>query len=114
MRDVTRFQRVDQVVASAGLDLEVKESGKWQGQTKLSKRGSGRLRRILYLAAVRSIRLQGSAFGAYYHRLIARGMKTCDALMAVMRKMLIVAYRLLKTEEAYDPTRVCAGGSNGE
>jgi len=46
--DVDRFSRVDQAVAYAGLDLEVKESGKWRGQTKLSKRGSGRLRRILY------------------------------------------------------------------
>ena len=106
--DVTRFARVDQVVAYAGLDLEVKQSGKWKGQTKLSKRGSGRLRRVLYLAAVRSICSKGSAFGAYYHRLIDRGMKACDALMAVMRKMLIVAYHLLRTEEAYDPTKVCA------
>ncbi len=29
--------------------------------------------RVLYLAAVRSIRLKASAFGAYYHRLIAHG-----------------------------------------
>ena len=106
--DVTRFQRTDQVVAYAGLDIEVKESGKWKGQAKLSKRGSGRLRRILYMAVVRCIRLPGSAFGAYYHRLVARGMKKRDAMMAVMRKMLIVAYRLLRTEETYDPTKVCA------
>ena len=90
-------------MAYVGLGLEVKQSGKWNGQAKLSKRGSGRLRRILYLAAVRSIRLPGSAFEAYYHRLLARGMKACDALMAVMRKMLIVAFHLLRTEEAYDP-----------
>ena len=94
--DVTRFQRTDQVVAYAGLDIEVKESGKWKGQAKLSKRGSGRLRRILYMAVVRRIRLPGSAFGAYDHRLVARGMKKRDAMMAVMRKMLIVAYRLLR------------------
>ncbi len=106
--DVTRFQRTDQVVAYAGLDLEVKESGKWKGQTKLSKRGSGRLRRILYMAAVRCIRLKDSAFGAYYHRLVARGMKGREALMAVMRKMLVVASHLLKTQEMYDPTKVCA------
>jgi transposase len=60
--DVTRFQRVDQVVAYAGLDIQVKESGKWKGQAKLSKRGSGRLRRMLYLAAVRSIRRKRVAF----------------------------------------------------
>jgi transposase len=106
--DVQRFQRADQVVAYAGLDLEVKESGKWKGQAKLSKRGSGRLRRILYLAAVRCIRLKDSAFGAYYHRLVARGMKGREAMMAVMRKMLIVAYRLLRTGQMYDPTKVGA------
>jgi Transposase IS116/IS110/IS902 family len=42
-----RITRTDQVVAYAGLDIEVKQSGKWKGQAKLSKRGSGRLRRIL-------------------------------------------------------------------
>ena len=93
---MTRFQQTDQVVAYAGLDIEVKESGKWKGQAKLSKRGSGRLRRILYMAVVRCIRLPGSAFGVYYHRLVARGMKKRDAMMAVKRKMLIVAYRLLR------------------
>ncbi len=90
----------------------MKESGKWKGQAKLSKRGSGRLRRILYLAALRSTRLKGSAFGAYYQRLVARGMRKREALMAVMRKMLIVAVHLLKTGEVYDPGRVaraCGG-----
>jgi len=106
--DVTRFQRADQVVAYAGLDIQVKESGKWKGQAKLSKRGSGRLRRLLYLTAVRCIRLEDSAFGQYYHRLVARGMRKIEALMAVMRKMLIVAYRLLSTGEMYDPMKVCA------
>ena len=64
--DLDRFARMDQVVAYVGLDLEVKQSGKYVGQTKLSKRGSGRVRRILYLAALRSIWLQGSPFGVYY------------------------------------------------
>jgi transposase len=106
--DVSRFQRADQVVAYAGMDIEVKESGKWKGQAKLSKRGSGRIRRLLYMTAVRCIRLKDSAFGRYYHRLMARGMQKREALMAVMRKMLLVAYRLLKTQETYDPTKVCA------
>lgn len=32
-------------------------------------------RRILYLAALRSIHLEGSAFGTYYHRLVERGLE---------------------------------------
>ena len=104
--DLNRFTRLDQVVAYVGLDLQVKQSGKWKGQTKLSKHGSGRVRRILYLAALRSIHLETSPFGAYYHRLVARGMKKGMALVAVMRKMLIVAAHLIQTEESYDPGKV--------
>jgi transposase len=106
--DIARFQRADQVVAYAGLDLQVRQSGKWKGETKLTKRGSGRLRRLLYMTAVRCTRLQDSAFGHYYQRLVARGMKKMEALMAVMRKILLVAYRLLRTGETYDPMKVCA------
>lgn len=109
--DVERFARCDQVIAYAGLDITVKDSGKWRGQRKLSKRGSGRLRRILYLAAIRSVRLEESAFGAYYQRLVARGVKRCSALMAVMRKMLAVVYHLLKTQEPFDPAKVSVVGA---
>jgi transposase len=104
--DVTRFQRVDQVVAYVGLDLQVRQSGKWKGQVKLSKRGSGRVRQVLYMAALRSLTVPASAFAAYYRRLLARGLKARDALTAVMRKMLIVAYHLLRSNETYDPTKV--------
>ena len=102
--------RTDQVIAYAGLDVEIKESGLWKGQAKLSKRGSGLLRQTLYLAALRSIHLEGSAFGAYYRRLVERGLKKGSALMAVMRKMLAVTVHLLKHEQQdYDPSKVGVG-----
>ena len=104
--DLDRFARMDQVVAYVGLDLQVKHSGKWKGETKLSKRGSGRLRRILYLAALRSIRLPTSPFGIYYHRLVHRGMKKGMAVVAVMRKLLIVAAHLIQTQQDYDASKV--------
>src|SRR6266851_2302281 len=66
-------------------------------------------RRMLYLAALRSLHLESSPFGAYYHRLVERGLKKGSALMAVMRKMLAVAAHLLKTGEEYDPHKVSAG-----
>src|SRR6266566_2751516 len=81
--DVQRFQRTDEVIAYGGMDIEIKESGLWKGKAKLSKHGSGLLRRMLYLAALRSIHLEGSAFGAYYRRLVEPGLKKGSALMAV-------------------------------
>ncbi len=107
--EVERFQRSAAVVSYAGLDITVKESGKWRGQRKLSKRGSGELRRTLYLTAMRCVRRKNSAFGAYYQALGARGLKGKAALVAVMRKMLVVAYHLLKSGESYDPSKVWAG-----
>ena len=87
--EVDRFTRTDQVIAYGGLDIEIKESGLWKGKAKLSKRGSGLLRRVLYMAAIRSIHLKGSAFGIYYQRLVARGLtadcqkvRLCDRLKA--------------------------------
>lgn len=107
--EVERFARLDQVVAYVGLDLEVKQSGKYKGQTKLSKRGSGLLRQVLYLAAMNSLRRKGSAFRAYYQAMVARGLKGKAALIGVMRKMLAVAYHLLKNGGVYDPNKVWVG-----
>jgi transposase len=110
--DVARFHGSAQVVAYAGLDVTVRESGKWKGRRKLSKRGSGVLRRCLFLAALGSLRgRSASAFGAYYRALEARGLHGYRALMAVMRKMLVVAYHLLKSGERYDPTKVWSGAA---
>jgi transposase len=109
--EVERFQRSEQVVAYAGLDVIVRDSGKCKGERKISKRGSGALRRSLYMAALGCLKsTQSSAFGAYYRALAARGLKGRRALMAVMRKMLVVAYHLLKSGDQYDPMKVWAGG----
>lgn len=110
--EVERFSNCNQVVAYAGFDLTVKESGKWKGQMKLSKCGSGRLRRLLYMAALVSLRLKSSAFGDYYRKLRERGLNGRSALMAVMRKLLITAYSLLKIGGSYDPQKVWAGAAS--
>jgi hypothetical protein len=79
------------------------QTGQWPGS-----------RRMLYMAALRSISLKGSAFGVYYQRLVARGLKKGAALMAVMRKMLAVAAHLLIHEgEEFDPTKVTQLGLAG-
>lgn len=109
--DVQRFADSDAAVAYVGMDVRVRQSGKWRGQRKLSKRGSGRVRRVLYIAAVRSLTRADSAFGSYYRHLVAQGVPKMGALMGVMRKMVVVAYWLLKNGGRYDPTKVWAGAA---
>jgi len=38
-------------------------------------------------------------------------MKAREAMIAVMRKMLTVAYHLLRTEQMYDPANLLAVGA---
>jgi hypothetical protein len=42
----------------------------------------------------------------YYQGLVQRGLSKMSALVAVMRKMLLIAYRLLKDGGVYDPQKV--------
>lgn len=71
--DISRFETAPQLVAYAGLDVAVKQSGEFVGtQTKISKRGSPYLRRAIWLAAtVASFR--DPALSQYYESLKARG-----------------------------------------
>jgi len=105
------FSRLDQAVAYVGLDLQVKQSGKWKDQSKLSKCGSGLVRQLRYMAALSCLRRKDSPFRAYYQAMVARGLKGRRAMMAIMRKMLAVAYSLLKSGATYAPLKVWAGSS---
>jgi len=60
--DVHRFSRTDQVIAYGGMDSAIKESGQWKGKAKLSKRGSGWVRRVLALFGAPKYSLGGIRF----------------------------------------------------
>src|SRR3989440_11862823 len=64
--DVQRFSRTDEVIAYGGMDIEIKESGLWKGQAKLSKRGSGLLRRGPYHNTLPRLSPPKYALGLFY------------------------------------------------
>ena len=101
--DVTRFSRVDEVVAYAGLDPRTRQSGAFSGQKRLSKRGPGALRHALYLAAFVAARC-APEWRVRYQRLLDRGRAKKEAYTILARALLRVIYHLLRTGEAYDPT----------
>ena len=82
------FGHSDQFVAYCGLDVGVRQSGKKNGQTGLTRQGDGELRRLLYLAAQSNLRSKNSPFKAQYEkerskqglvqhsRIMCRGSKT--------------------------------------
>lgn len=101
--DVTRFRGPKKLVAFAGLDATVHQSGQYDSTRRcLSKRGSPRLRRAIWLAAVNAIR-RDAQLGRMYHTQIARGKHARVAVGAVARKLTHLIYYLCLHDCAYDP-----------
>ena len=98
--DFKKFQTRAEIMKLAGLDLYEISSGKWKGRRKISKRGRSLLRKILYYAAIQTIRNNGILHD-YYTRLTERGMKRMMALVAVSRKLLGIIYAIVRDDSEY-------------
>jgi transposase len=98
--DFKKFQTRSEIMKLAGLDLYEISSGKWKGRRKISKRGRSLLRKILYYAAIQTIRKNGILYD-YYTRLTERGMKRMMALVAVSRKLLGIIYAIVRDDSEY-------------
>ena len=89
-----------------GLNLREKSSGKHKGQLKLTKRGPGRARQYLWLAALRFL-LRDPIARAYYARKVQRdGGKKTRAVIALMRKLATALYAIGKSGEPLDSRKL--------
>jgi len=101
--DISRFESASQLVAYAGLDASVKQSGDFVGtQTKISKRGSPYLRRAIWLAATVAA-FKDPALSLYYQSLKERGKHHLTAIGAVARKMCNIIFAVLTNNKPYIP-----------
>ena len=91
-----------QAAAFAGLVPRLMESGTLRGRTRLSKIGPGRLRKALYFPAVAALRWNPT-IRAVRDRLHAAGKPTMVIIGAAMRKLIHLAYGVLKSRRAYHP-----------
>lgn len=102
--DVHRFVGKKQLVAFAGYDPKLSESGSSVYHSgKLTKRGSPALRNALHWAALANIRLD-TPFSRYYHKKVKEGKKPIQAMTATSRKILEVIYFLLQKQELFKKT----------
>lgn len=101
--DVSLFDNARQVAAFAGLVPRIRESGtSVRGRSRLSKVGSSRLRKSLYFPAITALRFNPliKSFGL---RLSAQGKSKMLIIGAAMRKLLHLAYGVLKSKRPFDP-----------
>jgi transposase len=93
--DLRRFERGRQLAAFAGVSPQQQSSGSSvRGRTRMCKQGSSRVRRVLYLAAMAAVRMEGP-LRSVYEALIARGKRRKAALGAIMRRLLLIMRALL-------------------
>jgi transposase len=107
IRDFCSFKSPKKLTAFCGIDPAVLQSGKFKvSQVKISKRGSVFLRRVLYTAALASIRKKrnGDYFNPvlvdYYECKIQSKPKNV-ALVAVMHKLVRYIFAVLRDEKPF-------------
>ena len=101
--NISRFERANQLVAYAGLDTRIKQSGDFSAtNTKLSKRGSPYLRRSIWLTATVAA-FNDPALSIYYQGLRARGKAHGTAIGAVARKLTNIIFAVLRDQKPYTP-----------
>jgi len=99
--DLRRFKKGRQLTAMAGLSPQRGESGtSVHKKTRLCKQGSSWVRTALYLPAMTAVRGENE-LSEFYHRLIRAGKTPKPALIAAMRKILLVMRAILISGEPY-------------
>lgn len=99
------FEHWREIQHYGGINLFERKSGKYRGETKISKKGRSQLRKVLAQAAYSLI--QGDRlFAEYYRRRRAEGKGHWTTIVAIMRKLCKILYGLYKSGRPYDPERV--------
>lgn len=91
-----------------GLNLREKSSGKHTGTVRITKRGPGVPRQLLYLATLRLIQ-SDPVVGAWYQakrRRDGHGKNAPKAIVAVQRKLVRALWHVWRTGEAFDSRRL--------
>jgi transposase len=103
LTDPKQYRSARQVAAYAGLVPRERQSGSsLKGRAQLSKIGNARLRKALYFPAITALRCS-PFFKAWAEGLQERGKCKMTIICAVMRKLIHLAYGVLKTGKPFDP-----------
>lgn len=105
--DINRFKSSSALVAFAGIDPTVRQSGEFSNtHNHMSKRGSPYLRHAIFLAAT-TCSFHNSPLNAYYKKKREQGKHHLTATGAVARKLTTVIYAVLRDGKPYEPKSFC-------
>ena len=97
-----QYQTARQVAAYLGLTPKNNRSGTIRGKTRMSKIGNAHVRKALFMPALVAKR-HNPIIHSFCQRLAARGKAKMQIVGAAMRKLIHIAFGVIKTGQPFDP-----------
>lgn len=102
MVDIDKFPTAKHLISFLGLSPIIRESGKFKGQSKMSKMGDKSIRKALYMPA-RTACTRSKLWRSWFDKQVARGKHPKQIYVMMMVKLVKFAYACLKKDELFNP-----------
>ena len=102
---ISNYASYKKLIAFAGIDPTVYQSGKFEGQSRISKRGNRHLRRVIWIMTTCVIQ-HNALFRGYYMKKRGEGQVFKKAVFATAHKLIRVIFAMLTQRTMFK--EVCA------
>jgi transposase len=100
--DIKQFESHKKLIAMAGLDPALYQSGKIDRKGKISKRGNRHLRRVIWLMTTKVIQFN-ERFRQYHLKRLKEGLPYKMAVLATAHKLIRVMFAMLTNRTLFNP-----------
>ena len=94
------FRSIRQLTSYAGYDVQQKQSGQFNGKTRISKKGNSHIRRAMYMPSL-SVKAHTETYKRIYERLYEKKGNGLVVATAIQRKLLALIYTLWKNDTEF-------------
>lgn len=98
------YENDKKLIAAAGLDPSTYQSGKYEGSSKISKRGNRHLRRVIWLMA-RGVVFSNDLSRAYFYKRKGDGLCYKMAILATAHKLIRVMFSMLVHQTYFEEVK---------
>ena len=99
--DIKQFESHKKLIAMAGLDPALYQSGKIDRKGKISKRGNRHLRRVIWLMTTKVIQFN-ERFKQYHLKRLQEGLPYKMAVLATAHKLIRVIFAMLTNQTLFN------------
>lgn len=106
--DIKRFEHPKQIIKLSGLNVRENSSGKYKGQTRISKRGRKKLRALLFRAIlpITATNKEFNKLHKYYTTRAKNPLKKMQSLIALCHKLIKVMFKIMNSNISYDGNKL--------